>query len=245
MTMIRHQDMLQLKRWNTPSVYNGWERITRRDRIQGLFNREELRDFMPEMGPMVGRALTVVFEPSNPAHQRTFAERKEAYLRYLARDPGPRIVVLQDLDKPAVLASYWGEVNANLHKAFGCVGTITDGAIRDLAEMKNAGVKDLARRLCVGHASACPVRWDCEVEVFGCRIQPGQLIHADQHGFLAIPEDEEEALLEAARFMDEIECRHKLPVTRDSSGLTREQLVKAIMAEDADFERAAQQKFGC
>jgi 4-hydroxy-4-methyl-2-oxoglutarate aldolase len=242
--MISHQEMLQLKRWNTPSIYNGWERITRRERTEGLFNREECRDFMPEMGPMVGRALTVVFEPSRPAHLRTFPERKEAYLRYLARDQGPRIVVVQDLDKPEVLASYWGEVNANLHKAFGCIGTITEGAIRDLAEMRNAGFKAIARRLCVGHAYSCPVRWDCEVEVFGCRIQPGQLIHADQHGFLAIPEDEEDALLNAALFMDQNECRHKLAITRGSAGLTRNQLIEAILAEDAEFESAAKEEFG-
>lgn len=242
--MINHQEMLQLKRWNTPTIYNGWERITRRKRTEGFFNREECWDFMPEMGTMVGRALTVVFEPSNPLHLRTFTERKEAYLKYLARDQGPRILVLQDLDKPEVIASYWGEVNANLHKAFGCIGTITDGAIRDIAEMKNAGFKAIARRLCVGHAYSCPVRWDCEIEVFGCRIQPGQLIHADQHGFLAIPADEEEALLDAALFMDQNECLHKLPATRGSAGMTRSQLIAAILSEDAEFERKAREKFG-
>ena len=45
--------------------------------------------------------------------------------------PGPKIVVVQDLDKPRVIGSFWGEVNSNIHRALGCVGTITDGAIRD------------------------------------------------------------------------------------------------------------------
>ena len=79
---------------------------------------------------------------------------------------------------PNVVGSFWGEVNSNIHKALGCVGTITDGAIRDVDEMKNAGFKALARRLCVGHAYSTPVEWNCPVEVFGRTIQPGQLIPA-------------------------------------------------------------------
>ncbi len=49
------------------------------------------------------------------------------------------------------------------------------------------GSKRWHGRLCVSHAYSTPVRWGCEVEVFGRQIQPGQLIHADKHGFLAIP----------------------------------------------------------
>ena len=28
---LSHADLLQLKRWNTPTVYNGWEQVTQRD----------------------------------------------------------------------------------------------------------------------------------------------------------------------------------------------------------------------
>ena len=58
--------LLKLKRWNTPSIYNGWEQITRRSRLTG-FNIEETRDFMPEFGPMVGYAITVKIKPSEPS----------------------------------------------------------------------------------------------------------------------------------------------------------------------------------
>jgi len=44
----------------------------------------------------------------------------------------------QDLDKPALHGAFWGEVNSNIHKALACVGTITDGAIRNTDEMNNA-----------------------------------------------------------------------------------------------------------
>jgi hypothetical protein len=63
-------ELLQLKRWNTPTIYNGWEQITRHDPGKDGFNIEEARDFMPHMGPMVGYAVTVVVEPSNPEHRK-------------------------------------------------------------------------------------------------------------------------------------------------------------------------------
>ncbi len=209
-TGLSHAELLELKRWNTPTIYNGWEQITRHNPAQEGINLEECRDFMPQMGPMVGYAVTLLIEPSNPAHRRANPSAWSEYRRYVASIPGPKIVVIQDLDKPQVIGSFWGEVNANTHRALGCVGTITDGAIRDLDEMTNAGFKAIARRLCVGHAYNHPVRWNCEVEVFGRKIQPGQLIHADKHGFLAIPPEDAPKLLDAARFMDSNECNLKL-----------------------------------
>ncbi len=151
MKAISHSELLKLKRWNTPTIYNGWEQITKSDAGKDGFNPEETTDFMPQMGPMVGYAVTLIIEPGNPVHKQKPGVW-EAYREYISSVPGPKIVVVQDLDKPATYGSFWGEVNSNVHRALGCVGTITDGAIRDLDEMKNAGFKALARRLSVGHA---------------------------------------------------------------------------------------------
>lgn len=242
-TRLTHAQLLQLKRWNTPTIYNGWEAITRHDRTRGHFNLEEVRDFMPQMGPMVGYAVTVVFEPSNPDHQKNNPASVQEYRRYVAGAPGPRIVVVQDLDKPEVIGSFWGEVNSNIHRALGCVGTITDGAVRDVDEMNNAGFKALARRLCVGHAYATPVRWGCEVEVFGCAVKPGQLIHADKHGFLVIPEEDEPRLLEAALFMDANECNTLIAAARSAAGKPMEETLEDIRRAAAEFSEAVRQTF--
>jgi 4-hydroxy-4-methyl-2-oxoglutarate aldolase len=236
--------LLQLERWNTPSVYNGWEQITGRDRARDCFNIEEVRDFMPQMGPMVGYAVTVVCEPSTKEHAERNPRVWSEYLDYVASMPGPKIVILQDLDKPRVIGSFWGEVNANTHKALGCVGTITDGAIRDLDEMTAAGFKAIARRLCVGHAYAAPVRWNCEVEVFGRKIEPGELIHADKHGFLVIPVEDQARLLEAVSFMDANECTTKIEAAKTSAGWTREQILAALDEADRKFADAAMARFG-
>ena len=241
---MTHADLLMLKRWNTPTVYNGWEQITRRNAAAECFNREETRDFMPQLGPMVGYAVTVVIEPSNAEHPRRNPQACQEYRQYVAGVPGPKIVVVQDLDKPHFVGAFWGEVNSNTHRALGCVGTICDGAIRDLDEMTNAGLKALASRLCVGHAFSMPVRWNCEVEAFGCKVRPGQLIHADKHGFLAVPEEDEARLLEAALFMDANECNTIIPAARSASGQAVEEILAGLSRAEQAFGARVREKFG-
>lgn len=240
---LTYGELVRLKRLSTPTLYNGWEQITKEDRR--LFtNREETHDFMPQFGPMVGYAVTVVCEPSNPNHQNEQPNAPREYREYIAGIPGPKIVVVQDLDKPNIIGSYWGEVNSATHGALGCVGTITDGAVRDVQEMTGNGFKALAARMCVGHAFSWPVRWNCEVEVFGCTIKPGQLIHADQHGFLVIPEEDQQRVYEASVFMDTNECNTVISAARDSHGKSLEQLLKDMNEAAGQFGQSAKEKHG-
>ena len=225
---LPHSVLLELKRWNTPTIYNGWEYLTKHDAGTRASTRRSRALYAPD-GPD-GRLCR---HPAGGAGQHRAPAKNPSgwaeYRRYVASIPGPKIVVVQDLDKPATYGSFWGEVNSNAHRALGCVGTITDGAIRDLDEMTNAGFKALARRMCVGHAFGTPVRWDCEVEVFGRVVRPGQLIHADKHGFLVVPEEDEAGLLEAARFMDSNECNTVIVAARSATGRSPEESCRCSM----------------
>lgn len=235
-------DLLRLQRLATPTVFNGWEAITSRDAARECFNLEETHDFLPEQGPMVGYAVTVVIEPGNADHARVSTAWTD-WRAHVGSIDGPKIVVVQDLDRPHVLGAFWGEVNSSIHRALGCVGTIVDGGVRDIDEMRQLGFKALARRLCVGHAHVCPIRWDCPVEVFGCAIEPGQLVHADQHGFLAVPREDEGQLLEATRVMDEIELSTVVTAARGEHP-TRSALLAALDEADASFDAQVRERFG-
>lgn len=239
--MLPLDSLLKLKRWNTPSVYNGWEQITKRSRTTG-FNVEETRDFMPEFGPMVGYAVTVKIKPSEPAENDKCWDE---YRKYIASIIGPKIIVMQDLDKPMVFGSFWGEVTANTHRTLGCVGVIVDGAVRDLDEMRNAGFKAIARRLCVGHAYAAPLVWGEPIEVFGTIVKPGDLIHADKHGFLIIPDEDQQKILESTIFMDNNECETVIGAAM-AYDRTDENLKIAGTMNDAAkrFSDAARKAFG-
>jgi len=206
----------QLRRLTTPTVYNGWEQITAHNAARDGFNLEDARDFMPEFGPMMGRAVTAVVRVGGPAPADNRA-RWGRFREYVAAQPGPLIVVVQDLDKPAVFGSMWGEIGANTFRSLGCVGTITDGAVRDIDEMRAAGFKAIARRAAVGHGAPDLVGFSEAVEVFGRRVVPGRLIHADQHGFLVIPPEDESKLLRAATLTDSAEAG-LLRAARDVGG---------------------------
>lgn len=60
---LSYADLLKLKRWNSPTIYNGWEAITSYDR-RTHFNLEETRDYMPRMGPMIGYASAFIQKTS-------------------------------------------------------------------------------------------------------------------------------------------------------------------------------------
>jgi 4-hydroxy-4-methyl-2-oxoglutarate aldolase len=240
---LSHADLLKLKRWNTPTISNALEPITSADRLK-LFNLEETRDFMPEMGPMVGYAMTVVVSGGRPVPNQERSDNIRRLHEYLASVPGSKIVVVQDSDKPLCYGSFWGEVASNTARSFGCVGTITDGSIRDLDEMRNAGFKAIARRLSVSHAYSTPVRCGGEIEVFGVKVRPGQLIHADKHGFILIPDDAQDRLIAAARFMDDSECETVIVTGRNTSGKTFPEILAAMDEAATRFGDVTQRKYG-
>ncbi len=235
---LAHGDLLKLKRWNSCTIANALEQVSAADPL-GLVNRDETRDFMPELGPMVGYAVTVQITGGDPRIKQAQPENFSRYREYLASMPGPKIVVVQDLDAPACHGAIWGEVGANVARALGCVGTITDGAIRDLDEMKNAGFKAVARRLAVSHAHTWPVRWGGAVTVFGTRIEPGQLLHADKHGFVIIPEDARHRVLTAARAMDDNECETVIPAARQTQGMALPEILRGMNGAAALFAERA------
>src|SRR5437868_3840725 len=94
------EELLQLARLNTPTIYNGWEQITKRNPGREGFNLEPLIDFTPELGAMVGYAVTLVVEPGNSEHKKKNPSAAKEYREYVAGVAGPKIVVVQDLDKP-------------------------------------------------------------------------------------------------------------------------------------------------
>jgi regulator of RNase E activity RraA len=138
----------------------------------------------PDLGVMVGYAATATIRA------RARAESQEAALWAHVRSlPSPRVVVVEDLDEPPGLGAMWGEVQSSIFKALGCVGAVTDGCVRDLKEAHDLGFHFFARGPGVSHAYVHVVSAGEPVTVGGLEVNPGDLIHADQHGVLLIPKE--------------------------------------------------------
>ena len=100
----------------------------------------------------------------------------------------------------------WGEWNANVHRALGCVGTITQGAVRDLDALERLGFHAFATSVSPAHGYGAFVGYGEPVTVAGLRIETGDLLVADLHGVLRIPREISIAeLVEAGREIDRLE----------------------------------------
>ena len=174
-----------LRKISSPSVANAIETFKVRPRHQGFIS-SEIRTLFPELGPLVGYAVPAVIraEPEPLAGHRasTFG-----WWDYVLTIPAPRVIVVHDLDDPRGQGAQWGEVQANIHKALGCVGVITDGSVRDLDEVRTLGFQFAAAHVSVSHAWVHMVDFGLPVKLGGLWVKPGDLVHADQHGVVTIP----------------------------------------------------------
>src|SRR5258708_22008982 len=137
MTTLTQRDLDALAEFDTPTICNALELVARERRALG-FNRRPLVAPFPPMKPAVGYARTAIIRSREP-QQRNAAEVKAlrlGYYEYIAKSPLPSLAILQDIDGPdAGFGAFWGEVQTNVHKALGCIGTITDGSVRDIDQM--------------------------------------------------------------------------------------------------------------
>jgi len=96
-------------------------------------------------------------------------------------------VVVKDLDDPPAHGALWGEVHATIFRALGCVGCVTDGAVRDLDEARRTGFHFFAAGPSVSHAYVRVDEVGEPIEIGGLVVALDDLLHADQHGVLRIP----------------------------------------------------------
>ena len=193
----------QLRQFNAPTVANAVETFNVRPRNEGFMD-SGIRCLFPEMGVMVGYAVTAKIRAAEkPAAGKALppSEHWEKILKI----PAPRVVIVQDLDDPPAVGSFWGEVNGNIHRALGCVGVVTDGGVRDLDEVRELGFHFFARAPIVSHAYIHIVESGTPVTVGGVEISPGDLIHADQHGVQTVPLDIAAKIPEGVKKIEDME----------------------------------------
>jgi 4-hydroxy-4-methyl-2-oxoglutarate aldolase len=191
------EEIQALKRYSSPTLANAIELFDLRPRNAG-FMSPDIRCIFPSLGVMIGFACTATIRAEWPASGPNQTSRYE-YWKTILRVPAPRVAVIQDLDNPAGVGSFWGEVNGNIHCALGCIGTVTNGGVRDLDEVRNLGFHLFASDVLVSHAYIHLVEIEVPVKMGGMIVNPGDLIHADQHGVLIVPKEIVRELPEAVK----------------------------------------------
>lgn len=199
-------ELLELLRAvDTPTVCNAIE-VAQGRRGFDRFTRRTVLASDPAASAVVGYARTAIIAAARPSEEppETVKARRMAYYRYMAEGPRPAIAVIQDLDAPNSVGAFWGEINTTVHKGFGIAGTLTDGLMRDLGDLA-PDYPVIAGGIGPSHAFVHVRSFDEPVELFGLRVSPNDLIHADRHGALAIPPDVASSLVGAIEKMRDTE----------------------------------------
>ncbi len=179
----------KLKSFDTPTICNALEIVDPGRRLTGFTVKPLVCPF-PQLPPIVGYAKTATIRTTH-AHEldgRQAREQRVGYYEYVASKPAPAVVVIQDLDGADIgFGAFWGEVQSAVHKGLGCLGVVTDGSIRDIDQWA-PGFQALAGSIGPSHAHVHLANFGHEVRIAGMLVRCGDLVHADRHGAVTIPE---------------------------------------------------------
>lgn len=211
-------DLEFLRSLDTPTVCNLIEMVAP-ERRGSFYTVKHLHCPFPDLPPMVGFAKTVTIRTKDkvPLGEAGYMQKRLDYLDYVAAEPRPGIVVIEDLDGEHVgYGAFWGEVQSNIHKALGCLGTITNGSIRDIP-MIPPGFQMLAGSVSPSHAYVHVEDYGVAVNIHGMAVESGNLIHADRHGAVVVPTDKIATMRPA---LDKINAHEKkiIDAARASNG---------------------------
>jgi len=209
--------LARLAGYDTPTLSNAIETFDVRNRDEG-YTSQEIRCQFPDLPAVVGFAATVTVR----SHEPPLNPLEPVHLwNHVQAVPGPRILVAQDLDDPEGVGAMWGEVQATIFKALGCVAIATDGVVRDLPEVRAMGMQLYATGTTGSHAYAHFESAGHGVSIGGLAVRPGDLLHADRHGILLIPEG----------------IAPELPAAADKIIATEQKLIRWIRYDDFDPAR--------
>jgi len=186
--VLNEDEFRSLQALDSCAVANAIERFQVQLRNEG-HTMDELACRFPEMPPVLGYAMTLkVRSGTPPTKGKVFFENTDWWNALLAV-PSPRILVIQDMDRIPGAGALVGEVHASILKSLGCIGVMTNGAVRDLHRIKPLGFQMFSGSLSVSHAYSHLIRIGGAVQIGGLEISPGDLLHGDYHGIVRVPKE--------------------------------------------------------
>jgi len=183
--LLTEEELDALRQFDTCMVANAIESFHVRLCNTG-FADARVHCMFPDAPPMVGYAATARLRSGEPPIVGTFRDRAD-FWNSILEVPAPRILVLEDMDDPPGRGAFVGDVHAAILKALGCVGCLTNGAVRELPSVRKMGIELFAGSVAVSHAYAHIFDYGVKVTVGGMDVRPGDLLHGDRHGVLTVP----------------------------------------------------------
>ena len=213
MAKLTEREMLEeLKNFDTPSITNIVATYPTNPLCLGLYNPWtenwytdiSIRCMYPELGRIVGYAVTCVYGLPDPNYSRlSFMDVIDA----MDASKKPTILVFQQKFPPEI-AGKVGLSGGNMTsamKAVGCVGAISNGPSRDLDEIRPMKFQYMLSGITPGHGAMAIRAVNVPVSVAGMDVCPGEIIHMDENGACKFPADKLEAVLTNVRALQKQE----------------------------------------
>jgi regulator of RNase E activity RraA len=224
---LEPESLVELRQLDSCSVANAIETFGVRMRNTG-FADSRVRCIYKDFPPLVGYAATLQVRTSDPPMEGDSYYYRLDWLEHVLSVPFPRVLVVQDMDRNPGLGSFIGDVHANILLAVGCIGVVTNGAVRNIEAAQALKFQMFAGNVSVSHAFAHVFDFGKPVEVGHMHVRPGDLLHGDRHGVQTVPLEIAEEIPGAARKM--IEEEQKIIALCQSDGFTPDKLRSEVMA---------------
>jgi regulator of RNase E activity RraA len=178
-----------LRRLDSCTLANAIETFHVRLRNEG-FASGAIRCLFPRLPATIGHAVTLKIRGASPpvTGAATYVESTD-WWDYVLSVPAPRIIVVEDASSEPGRGALLGEVHVSILRALGCVGAVTNGAVRDVAAVERLGFPLFAAALSVSHSYVHIVETGGPVEIAGLKVKSGDLLHGDLHGVQSIPDE--------------------------------------------------------
>ena len=186
--LLTEEELDALRQFDTCMVANAVETFNLRLRNTG-FTDASIRCMFSDAPPMVGYAATAKLRSGEPPIAGSTFRNRSEFWNSILEIPAPRILVLEDIDNPPGRGAFVGDVHAAILKALGCIGYLTNGAVRELPSVRAMGIQLFAGSIAVSHAYAHIFEIGTPVSVGGMKVETGDLLHGDRHGALLIPSE--------------------------------------------------------
>jgi 4-hydroxy-4-methyl-2-oxoglutarate aldolase len=186
--LIHDAELDALRQLDTCTVSNAIEAFQVRLRNTGFAN-SSIHCMFEDFPSMVGYAATARLRSGDPPIAGGAYHDRADWWNSILQVPAPRIAVLEDVDQRVGIGSFLGDMHAAILRALGCVGYVTNGAVRELPRVRALSLQLFAGSIAVSHAYAHLFDFGSAVRVGGLEVRPGDLLHGDRHGLLKVPKE--------------------------------------------------------
>lgn len=182
---------------DSPTIANAIEPFNVRPHASGYVGHD-IRCLITGLGSMLGYAVTCTAD-SRTEWRRREDSRFVDLCRAVQASPKPAVVVIQDVGQDQARSCHVGEMMATGFQRLGAVGVITNGGLRDIAEVRALGnFHYYGAGLVVAHGRPMILEIDVDVTISGMSVAPGSLLHGDENGIVHIPDEVAEGVVGAA-----------------------------------------------